>query len=276
MEQTSLKAQGTLKCKKTLMILSSVSLICIIISSIQNFFTQYVYPYENGTYYKETVIIPQNILSVLTLLLKLAPAVLLVLYVFWLHKKAKSKIIIPIILGAISLYFPLYYLNEYMMYWYVNWFDIEELIHYFINRLGSDFPIPLLHVFITITFALSIISALKGLTNKVMLIIATALGLAAELFRFIGIIRDMDFFLHYQLYLAIFLVICEIIGFILLYISILLFGLKNRPPAKEKERSKRKPLSPEKELRALNEKLELGIITQEEYQSQRAEIIRML
>jgi hypothetical protein len=72
-----------------------------------------------------------------------------------------------------------------------------------------------------------------------------------------------------------------IIGTAALYIALLLFGLNNRIPAlvslsPEKERQKTEKMTPEQSLRFLKDKLDLGMITEEEYQTQRAEIISKL
>ena len=72
-----------------------------------------------------------------------------------------------------------------------------------------------------------------------------------------------------------------IIGASSLYITLLLFGLKNEIPpvisiSPKKEKTRAKEMSPEEELKVLKYKLEFGIITEEEYKAKGAEIISKL
>ena len=65
------------------------------------------------------------------------------------------------------------------------------------------------------------------------------------------------------------------------FLRMILFGLNNRIPAlvslsPEKERQKTEKMTPKQSLRFLKYKLDLGMITEEEYQAQRAEIISKL
>ena len=60
--------------------------------------------------------------------------------------------------------------------------------------------------------------------------------------------------------------------------TLLLFGLKNRihaiiPMSNEKKDKQLKKMEPQKALRFLNDELYFGIITDEEYQEKRSEII---
>jgi hypothetical protein len=91
----------------------------------------------------------------------------------------------------------------------------------------------------------------------------------------------MHFYTEAHLYQYIFSSLLGIIGAITLYTALLLFGLKNRVPtiikvSPEKEKKHAERLSPEQSLRLLQEKLDLDMITEEEYQAQRAEIISKL
>ena len=60
-------------------------------------------------------------------------------------------------------------------------------------------------------------------------------------------------------------------------VALLLFGLKNRIPSiLSPYPQKIEKMNPEQMLRLLKDKFDLGIITEEEYQAQRAEIISKL
>ena len=91
----------------------------------------------------------------------------------------------------------------------------------------------------------------------------------------------MDYYIEASMYLYIFTYPLSIIGSTLLYISLLLFGVKNKIPSvialsPEKGRARAEKMNPEQALKLLKDKLELGMITEEEYQAQRANIISKL
>ena len=70
---------------------------------------------------------------------------------------------------------------------------------------------------------------------------------------------------------------CSILGQISFYLSLFLFAINNRIPTimiASPEREKK--MSPEQSLQLLKDKLDFGMITEEEYQAQRAEIISKL
>ena len=80
------------------------------------------------------------------------------------------------------------------------------------------------------------------------------------------------------MYLYLFTKPMGIIGTAALYIALLLFGLNNRIPALVylSPKKKKEKMTPEQSLRLLKDKLDFGMITEEEYQAQRAEIISKL
>ena len=113
------------------------------------------------------------------------------------------------------------------------------------------------------------------------LIIAIVVGLLLEFMSIIELFQRIEWYLEEELYLYSFTWPISILGTITLYISLLLFGLKNHIPAiisvsPEKEKKNAEKMSHEQALRLLNDKLELGMITEEEYKAQRTEIINNL
>ena len=117
--------------------------------------------------------------------------------------------------------------------------------------------------------------------KKIFLIIATSIGLLIEALSIISYWGNSSWIFENEHYLYIFTWIIGIAGAVALYIALLLFGLKNRIPAivstsPEKEKKKAENLTPEQDLRLLKDKLDLGMITEEEYKAQRADIISKL
>ena len=113
------------------------------------------------------------------------------------------------------------------------------------------------------------ISRGKGSSNKVLVIIAMALMILAEFIWFLDWIPNFVDYLRYELHgYGIFLLL-RYLGFFLLYTALLLFGLN---PVKAPTPA----LDPEQALNLLYERRCREEISAEEYQAQRAEIIRNL
>lgn len=261
MNQTALEKQPTLKCKTPIIIFSLVSLICIILSCIR-YFVYYDHEYNDGnSFYKLTARFP-NIFELFSLLIALAPCVLLVIYIFKFHREFKATIIVPIIFGLLAIH-PLYSCIE-------NIFFIHSLYMYFI-----------FDVVIIVVFALAAVNAKRGFPKKIFLIIAVVVGLSVEFFSIIRTFQVIEWYLEKKVYLYLFSLLIRFVGMVALYIALLLFGLKNRMPVilsifPQKEKKIAEKLSPEQALRLLNDKLDFGMITEEEYQAQRNEIISKL
>ena len=114
-----------------------------------------------------------------------------------------------------------------------------------------------------VLFCIASVSVLKGLRQKHFVILAIGI---AVLFEILSCLR-------YVLYSG--QSIIEHIGNIAFYISLLIFSLKNTFPYYISNFGN-KNMSIEQELQILNDKLEMGIITNEEYQKQRVDIIDRL
>ena len=238
MNQTIVVNQRKLNYKIPIDILSFVSLIYAVLAEIASLFN---YVDDKLTFGFISVAL------LIRLVVTLAPYVLLVLYISKFYKKSKADILVPIIFGLIAINLIIYFSPS--------------------NLLRS------------IAFLFAMFCALTGFSNKRLFIIAMACGL---LFEFISIIETFRFILWYiesRYYLYIIDLSIRTLGTVALYIALLLFGLKNEIPsiisiAPKKARIGK--MTPEQELRLLKEKLELDVITEEEYQDQRAEIISKL
>lgn len=252
-----------IKCNSPITILGFISLICTVLSCI-TYFLYYDYNYVKGgnSYYELAFDFP-SIISILFLLLDLAPCVLLLLYITKFHGQYKGTVLYPIVCGLIAGY------------------PLLSTIRNVIRGYGFYWQNILISLAIIVPFTLLTINATKGLNKKVYTIVATSIGLVLSLLSVISIINAMVLYIEEEMYLYLFTKPMGIIGTAALYIALLLFGLNNRIPAlvslsPEKERQKTEKMTPEQSLRFLKDKLDLGMITEEEYQAQRAEIISKL
>ena len=263
MNQTVFDKQRVLKSKTPITILAIIALGCTVLSSI-TYFAFYDWVKVNGDYTYELTFRFPSLLSLISLTLTLAPKVLLVLYIFKFFREFKATIIVPIIFGCIAANPLLSFINSFFAFSY-----------------GFNGISLIMSLITIITYTLATISALKGLSNKIFIIIPTALSIALSFLSLISLSSSSEFYAREGMTLYLFTNPASIIASITLNIALLLFGLKNRIPAiltvsPEKEKKNAEKMSPEQALRLLNDKLELGMITKEEYQSQRAEIINNL
>lgn len=247
--------QRTLRFKAPIMILAFVALAFTALSSI-TYFVGYDWYYG----YSLTVRFP-DFYGWISMLTTIAPFILYVIYVLKLHTRSKAVIII--IFGLLA-FAQLYYYIEPLIYGLG--FSLKELLFSFLQISA---------------YALAIISAAKGFSKKVLLIIAVAIILLFELLSIINLAPVMKFYFEDELYLYFFTMLVSRLGTICLHVSFLLLGLKNRIPtistaSDEKEIINLDQISPEQALLLLNDKLELGMISEEEYRAQRAQIIAKL
>lgn len=197
-------------------------------------------------------------------LLTAAPSVLLVVYLTKFHKNLKATGIVPVIFGLVILY-------EFWAIW--------NLLKHF-SRRYYIFDIFMLTRFVfeivrTVSFIAVLSNVLKGMTNKKLITIAMLVCIVSKipntLYCFSDLIMDRDLYSFTSL--------MPVLVDISLYMSLLLFGVKNKIPALITSSIIKKvgsENSPEKSLKLLKDKLELGMITEEEYQTQRMEIIKKL
>lgn len=262
MNDITLNGKNTFKLKTPIIILSWIALVLTVISCI-TYFMGYNGDYNNGDWAYEFEVRFPSIVDLFSLILTVSPYVLLALYVTKFHSNYQKSIIVPVVFGLLAAY-PLYYMIETIIFDYSM--SVSELV--------LDIPFIVFGILATI-------SALKGMSNKVLIIIALAIGVLGELYSLINVFQALDFYLEEGLYLYLFTWPIGIIGAICIYVALFLFCTKNKIPtilkiSPEKEQKNSEKMSPEQALRTLKDKLELGMITEEEYQTQRAEIISKL
>jgi uncharacterized membrane protein len=137
------------------------------------------------------------------------------------------------------------------------------------------------NLLIIVPFVLATISALKGLSKKSFTIIAFVISLLVCAISIIATLSNIGYYLRSECYICAVAYPCSILGTTFLYISLFLFAINNRiptilTPSPEHEKKTAEKMSPEQSLRLLKDKLDFGMITEEEYQAQRAEIISKL
>ena len=254
MNQTAFERQRVLKGRTPITVLALIALLCTVLSSI----TYFAF-YSND----ELTFEFPSFLSLISLALTLAPKVLLILYAVKFFKEFKATIVVPIIFGCIAASPLLSFINTFVFGYGLNGINL------------------IMNLITMVTFTLATISALKGLSNKVFIIIPTALDLALSALSLISLFSTFELYARWGYTLYLFTQPVSIIASVTFNIALLLFGLKNRIPAiisvsPEKEKKNAEKMTPEQSLRLLKDKLDLGMITEEEYQSQRAEIIAKL
>jgi uncharacterized membrane protein len=137
----------------------------------------------------------------------------------------------------------------------------------------------LFDVAIAVSFALATINSLKGLPKKRYIIIAVGCGVLSEFMPLISYINSISDRINDGIYLYLFTSPLCIIGRVALYIALLFFCLNNEMSAvsiKVKREKNTEKMTPEQLLKYLKKQLDLGTITEEEYQAQRADIISKL
>lgn len=255
-----MKESKSLKCGSAIKVLSTISLICTTLSCI-SYFYYYDFDYINGEWVDMgTVFCFPSVFSLISLLLRISPIILLILYVFKFHSNLKATVLIPIIFGILGLNTIFYYLID---QGYRRYLVIEILIYFVFDLI------------IFFCLILSIISTLNGINKKAPIIISMSGCLLYAILSSIDIFANIEHFTYLDIFTSTF----TFIGKISLYTALLLFSFKNKIPSilsLQKEKARFKKMEPEQSLKLLKDKLELGTISEEEYQLQRAEIISKL
>ncbi len=253
----SIKRTPSLKCGVAIKLLSIIALVCTVLSRISYFF-YYDSENINGKWVYELTFRFPDFLPLIFLLVSIAPFILFVIYILRFHNELKATVLIPIIFGLLPINFIFGGYGRGLLFWI-----IELLI------LGAC--------------VLAVISALKGLNKKLFVIIPMSLCLLYNVLSIISIrfFQQLDWYIEDSMYLYVFTLPLDIIGSTLFCISLLLFGVKNKIPpiialSPEKERARVEKMNPEQALKLLKDKFDLGMITEEEYQAQRAGIISKL
>lgn len=241
---------------KTIVLLSIASLILKILTCV-TYFVNYNTVYNDGNFYTELVLEIPSLYNLFYLLLNISPQILFILYLLNFYKKCHATI-----------------------FWTIS-FGIESCLLLLlpcitVNHLSF---VTLFAGFICLPYGVAIISALRGFPKKIFLIIAVTEGIFFELFQLHNNINIIvNHLIKEGQYLYIFTYIISPLGTMVFYITLLLFALKNNItailPINEKKIYEK--MNPEQALRVLKDKFDTGVIDEEEYQTQRAEIINKL
>ena len=261
MDHTLLNQKHHIKFRKSIAVLLIISLICKIISEVL-YFLAYIFIDIRGL----TIEFP-SVLSLIMFFLNIISITLLILYVVKLYKKTKTAIFVPIFFSLQAISFFLSIISN-----YTNYIVEREIIDLFLLNAT-------INLIFGIAFILSTTSALKGLYNKIFIMIPIILSFASALQNiYLFFAYSFEFFIDCGVYLLLIYYLAEYSSHLILLAALLLFGLKNRIvpiiPVSEQKRNKRlKKMKPQKALKFLNDELYFGIITDEEYQEKRSEII---
>ena len=207
---------------------------------------------------------PNGIFDVIQILVSITPYVLTVLYFGVFGAKSKASALVPIIFAYISMTSVLSL---------VNYIDI-----YFRHGLSAktDFIFSSL---IVVFYGAAAVSAIKGFPNKVILIIASSIGFSIKIYSLINTLNHFDKYRYIYEWIP-YRNIISATGVIILYATLLIFGLTNRetkaPLISCDEKNPEQEASPEEKLKLLKNAFDLDILTEEEYQAKRAEIIDKL
>ncbi len=254
---------SNIKYKTLIIFLLSASILCAVFGSVTHFLC---YDYNSaiggsGSY--ELAFCFPDIISILFLLLTFAPRVLLLVYIWKFHRQYKATVLYPIACGLIAV-------NSFL-----------SIVCNFFAGYGFEIVELLAGAPSMISFILLTIDATKGLHQKIYTVVATSIALASCLLSLVSALGYCSYYMELGWYLYVFTAFVNIISAAALYASLLLFGLHNRIPTlvsglPEQEKKCAKKMKPDQALRCLKDQFDLGILTEEEYQTQRAEIIRKL
>lgn len=264
----------SLKCSLPIKFFSIISFVCTAIYCVSRFFYYDTVLDINGEIIYELAlhsIKEYSTLALLEIALEIIPIILFIIYIFVFHTKSNGAILVPFVF----LLFAVEYLTIYLSIFQIN-YEID-LLTILLGTILISLPF--------ISSLLAAISAFKGLNKKG--IVATALIICALYEIIMWFATQESNIIYYKeywensLFLLILRPFSNIIGKILFHIVLLLFSIKNKIKptfslSPQKENEKIEKMSPEKALMYLKDKYEFGVITAEEYQSKRQEIINKL
>ena len=241
MSDLDIKEQDGFKCKKTIVALSVISLVFTALS--------YIAKIEDITLFLTWF--DKNIFSMLCACL---PSVLLIICVSKFYGSIKTTITVPIILGLSLRY---------------------------ILDLSVNEAIPLI-----ILFALAVLEVLLGFSKKIFSIISIAInmfvGIRYTIYIGYSYASELEYSTENVLFilrLVVPMVIC-LVGEAILCVALILLISKNKIPKvvsfSMQEKKEVQHIDPEQALRKLKNDRDLGIISEEDYQKKRSDIVRRL
>jgi len=117
--------------------------------------------------------------------------------------------------------------------------------------------------------AACVMAALMGSTNRILFVIAPALGLVSQLISLADLFDLLDYCMAEEFYLYAVTYLAGLVASIALLVALLLDGLQNLNAVPQNNPE----LSIEMQLAQLNEQLSLGLITPEEFLARQEEIL---
>lgn len=208
---------------------------------------------------------------IVDLLSDLAPIVLLCLYFFIKHNNTNAYRLVILAMVSFFLIDFQWYLKK-IIRWpsEILWF-FEAPSLYGICQVFNTLSI--------IALLITTILAFFGKTKTRIFTILLFINFASQvlwLIRFL--VESFTFYVENQRYLELFTIPCGYIGAALFFIVLWLVAKNNELPKYFNKKISKKPttITPEMQLTALKEKFELGIMTEEEYKTQRMEILAKL
>lgn len=268
-----------LKCRTLIAVLSVISLICTVISCSRRFLGYDII--ENGiSFWESTFKLTTNFPSLkdtFYMLLEIIPILLFLFYILKLHSNTKISIVVSVIFGIRFFY---------------EARSLISTIYYYIVTLpqetnGATYTLPIEvcveKCFYIVLFSLASIIVLTNFKRKKVLVsIASIVIVLSGLGELNGFVRtSIDYYLRTKQYLYLVTNPAYFIAEITLGLALFIFALKNDIPAVIKKSVSKNIADTavtltEQELKGLNDRRNAGLITEEEYTAQRAEIISRL
>lgn len=268
MKEITLDRPQGFKHKKPIAVLTIISAVFAFVGIMDYFVDYEQVRYGFDLYTVPCFVVPvwgyelQYIIQSVLLVIAMA---LFAVYILKFPGTEKIKCIAPVVFGLEAIWM----LSETM---YIV-FDYGFFIGFYSTPIRN-----LLYIILAILFVLVATNAVKKFSEK-FLVIAVAIGILLEAFGYYDSIGYLFICVEEGHFLKLLLWLISIVGHFLFYIALIWFGLTNTIPPMSSATSKKKEIeniSPEQALRTLKEKLDNGMITEEEYTAQRATIISKL
>lgn len=220
-----------------------------------------------------------SFLTVVSVCLAIAACILLVIFAFTQQGRQKTSTLVPVTFLLLTI--------GYFLSLITSFNNFKEYYYYydFYNYLVALFEISHL-VLLIVGFILATVSTFKGTSYKVFIIIAIVLGLLSEFSTLIGFFSNMTYYTEVNIPFPLQLLLLNLasfVGKVTLFVALLIFGVRNKPSDTSVVDTSYKNIpgyvteqTPEEMLETLKVRFELGLLTEEEYKEQRAEIIKLL
>lgn len=242
--------KGLLNKQKIIMLLTTIAVVGTVLDSLTYFM---IWDSRDGL----SIYLPDGV-TLLSFVVRLAPCLLFSIYIYKYHSHFKAAILIPLAYICVAVS-PILSFVDVIRYEYN--FPLFELI---------------VHIAVIATFSLASFCSIKGIISKPSLIAAVIAGVLMEA----AYLENVSWYMEDDIYLFAISTIIGFIGQVSLYAAMLIFGVHNTLSTmainEATNISDLKVEEPEQELRLLKEKFDLGVITEEDYRLQRAEIISKL